>query len=152
MSNVLHNVAMKPGGGEVSYSEVVKVCTQDQLKKTGNQRPAVHTRLFFNSKVSKKNVESLLAKGNKMKSLKHGTEPRGKRIKTGGVTRPKCAHSVTSENYKQNVTSHDNTAVSSIIANRVQEGDSKAGGPKTLLHLLKLLQVLKQRVRSLTMN
>ena len=50
-----------------------------------------------------------------MKSLK----PRGKRIKTGGV---KCAHSVTSENYKQNVTSHDNTAISSIVTNRVQGG------------------------------
>ena len=47
---------MKPGGGEVSYSQVVKVCTQDQLKKTGNQCPAVRTRLFYNSKVSKKKL------------------------------------------------------------------------------------------------
>ena len=124
MSNVLHNVPMRSDAREVSYSQVVKVCNQDQLEKTDKQCSDVCTRLFYNSKVSRRNVESLLAKGNKVKSLKHGTVPYGKRTKIGGVTKPKCAHGVTSKNYNQTVTPKIHTTVPSMATNRVQEGGS----------------------------
>ena len=101
VSKVLHNVAMKPYGGAVSHSHIVKVCTQDQCKETGNLHPDISTRLFYNSKVNRQNVESLLAKGQQVKSLKHSTEARGKRIRAGSVTRPKSVHNVSSEKYKK---------------------------------------------------
>ena len=120
---------MKTAGGEVTYPKVRKVCNQDQMIDQSTQCQDIRTRLFYNSEVNKKNIESLLARGNKMRSLQHGKKAYGKRIETGNATSLKCAHSVTSKN-KHNAITHANIVVSPIVTECVQEMGSKVRGSK----------------------
>ena len=103
-----------------------EVCTQDQIKDQITQCQDVRTRLFFNSEVSKRNVESLLARGNKRRSLQHGKKVHGKRFETS-TTDLKCVHSITSKN-EHKVISHANIVVSRVVKKCVQKRDSKVRG------------------------
>ena len=133
MKNVVHNMSKRSDAREVSYSQIVKVCNQDQLGKSEKQCSDVCTRLVYNSKVSRRNVESLLAKANTVKSLKHGTVPHGKKTKIDGVTRVKCALGATSKNHNQTVTRKIDTTVPSMATNYVQEGGKKNKGSENFV-------------------
>ena len=65
---------MVSAGREVTYPKVREVCTREHTKDQTIQCKEVRTRLFYNSQVSKRNVESLLARDNKRRSLQHSIE------------------------------------------------------------------------------
>ena len=117
---------MASAGREVTYPKVKEVCTREQTKDQTIQCKDVRTRLFYNSQVSKRNVESLLARGNKRRSLQHGKKVHGKRFETS-TTDPKCVQNITSKNAHK-VISHADIVVSPVLKKCVQKRDGKVRG------------------------
>ena len=125
---------MVSAGGKVTYPKVREVCTRDQTKDQTTQSKDVRTRLFYNSQVSKRNVESLLARGNKRRSLQYGKKVHGKRFETS-TTDLKCVHNITSKNAHK-VTSYADIVVSPVVKNCVQKRDGKVRGSENSVALV----------------
>ena len=114
---------MVSAGREVTYPKVREACTREHTKDQTIQCKEVRMRLFYNSQVSKRNVESLLARGNKRRSLQHGKKVHGNRFETS-TTDLKCVKNINSKTAHK-VRSHADIVVSPVLQKYVQKRDGK---------------------------
>ena len=137
-AKILHEWPMVSAGREVTYPKVREACTREHTKDQTIQCKEVRMRLFYNSQVSKRNVESLLARGNKRRSLQHGKKVHGNRFETS-TTDLKCVKNINSKTAHK-VRSHVDIVVSPVVQKYVQNRDGKVRGLKILLHRYKTIK------------
>ena len=123
-------VISKPHGRQVGHVSNVKIPVQESCTQPGNLiMTQVRSRVFYNSLVSKKNIESLLAKGNKQKALRQGHRKQGKTL--NDVTRVKSIMNKGTVKCKN--TNVDTTAMSpSVVQHQHVGGNSKRGSENSI--------------------